>query len=552
MNANSDLSLNSSGWEENANSPNMPFNASLKVLAFMALYQPKLPTLLAFLLLCFPFVSHAQTPSFISDSLDRYVQKGMQNWQIPSMAVGIVQDGKIIISKGYGVRELGTAKQVDENTLFPIASNTKLFVATAFAHLAHQKKLNLDDPVVNYLPSFKMYDAQVTPLLSIRDLLSHRLGLAGHKADFVAWNTSYSRSQLTQKLAQLKPDFPFRQQFGYSNLGYVAAGEVMASITGNTWEHEVDNLLLKPLGMQRTYFDLTTIRDSNVAKPYSTCCTTSDQPITLPYDSLGSIGAATGMVSCLKDMNTWMLMQLDSGRYQQKSVVPWETIAATRQPNTIASTSPIPGFPIESQFYALGVSLLYYAGHQVFLHTGTSFGYRSAYCIVPDKKVAFFIFSSNDLNTFYEALLFQLLDSYLGQPYTNRADYFFKGYQRRQHNAKEILTMLDKRVSAAKQPPFSINSLKGTYHNPLYGNLTITTLGTGKGKTNILVRFEHHPSLTAQLDYMDGNEFRMTFSNVHFGITPATISVSLSGVVNGIAFAPSDFLDDDVYKFTKK
>ena len=522
------------------------------MLAFMTLHRTYWPKRLAFLLTLFPFLSWAQTPSFITDSLDRYVQKGMRDWQIPSMAVGIVQNGKVIKSAGYGVTEVGKPRRVDENTLFPIASNTKLFFTTAFAQVAQQKKFTLDDPVVRYLPTFNVYDSRVTPLVSIRDLLSHRLGLEAHKADFVIWNSRYSRAQLTQKLALLKPDYPFRQQFGYSNMAYVAAGEVMAAITGKSWEQEVDSLLLKPLQMNRTFFDLAAIRDSNLAKPYSTCCTVTDQLVTLPLDSLGSLGAAGSMVSCVKDMNTWMMMQVDSGRAGGKSIIPWETISATRQPNTIASTRSIPGFPIESQFYALGVSLLYYAGHQVYLHTGTSFGFRSAYCIIPDKKAAFFILSTNDINSFYEALLFQLLDSYLGQPYTNRADYFFKGYQRRQLKAKATLDSLNKRVLAAKPVPFPINSLKGSYHNSLYGDITISTVNSSKTKPSVLVQFEHQHALTAELDHMDGNEFRMTFSNLHFGITPATVSLSPTGTVNGISIKISDFLDDDIYQFTKK
>lgn len=498
-----------------------------------------------------PLLAQAQTPTFVSDSLEGYIQKGMQHWQIPSMAVGIVQNGRIVKSRGFGVTELGKSRRVDENTLFPIASNTKLFVATVFAQLAQQKNGLLDEPVIRYIPTFCMYDSAVTPLLSIRDLLSHRIGLEGHKADFVSWNSNLTRSQLTKKLAVLKPSYPFRQQYGYSNIGYVAAGEAMKAITGRSWEYEVDSLLLKPLHMNRTFFEVTNIKDSNLARPYSTCCNVSGEVIRLPYDSLATIGAATGMVSCLKDMNTWLMMQLDSGRVAGRQIIPWPTLATTRHPNTIVSTTPIPGFPIESQFYALGVSLTYYGGHQVFLHTGTSFGFRSAYCFIPDKNVGFVILSSNDNNSFYEALLFQLMDSYLQIPYTNRADYFLRGYLRRQQKAKEKLDSLNRRVEVAKPLPLPIHNFTGRYYNSLYGDINITVQSTVKGKSNLLIRFEHHPSLTAELDYMDGNEFRMAFSNPHFGIVPATFTLS-SGIVKSIGFRPSEFLDDDLYEFVKQ
>jgi CubicO group peptidase (beta-lactamase class C family) len=135
----------------------------------------KIRLLLVFLLLPAAAI-FSQTPTFISDSLDTYVRQGMKDWQVPGMAIVIVKDGKVVVMKGYGVKDTATHTPVDENTLFMIASNTKLFTATALAQLEYDKKLSLDDKVTKYFPDYKLYDPTSTALVSIRDILSHRIG----------------------------------------------------------------------------------------------------------------------------------------------------------------------------------------------------------------------------------------------------------------------------------------------------------------------------------------------------------------------------------------
>src|SRR3954470_4361205 len=97
--------------------------------------------------LCTMCTNAQEEPSFVKDSLDNYVQRALQEWKIPGVAVCIVKDGKIVVSKGYGIKELGRLGKVDENTLFMIGSNTKAFTATALAILDADKKISIDDKV---------------------------------------------------------------------------------------------------------------------------------------------------------------------------------------------------------------------------------------------------------------------------------------------------------------------------------------------------------------------------------------------------------------------
>src|SRR4029077_11895817 len=152
--------------------------------------------LMFFGFLLFVFNHLYAQPSFVKDSLDSYINKGMKDWDIPGLAIVIVKDGKIVVMKGYGVRNLDTKEPVDENTLFMIASNSKLFTATSLAQLEYDKKLSLDDKITKYFPWYRAYDSTTTELITIRDMLSHHLGTKTFQGDFTFWNSLYSRDSL--------------------------------------------------------------------------------------------------------------------------------------------------------------------------------------------------------------------------------------------------------------------------------------------------------------------------------------------------------------------
>src|SRR6202035_3684940 len=186
-------------------------------------------------------------PAFIRDSLDSYIQKGLNDWNLPGLSVVIVKDGKIIWMRGYGVRDIESKKQVDENTLFMIASNTKLFTASSLALLDAQEKLSLEDPVTKYFPSYRLYDSTSTKLVSIRDMLSHHIGTKTFEGDFTFWSGSLGREEIMRRMRYLKPPFHFRQEFGYCNSCFLTAGQIIPVVTGETWEHFVQTHFLSSL-----------------------------------------------------------------------------------------------------------------------------------------------------------------------------------------------------------------------------------------------------------------------------------------------------------------
>ena len=194
----------------------------------------------------------AQTPVFISDSLEKYIETGMKDWQIPGVAVAIIKDGKTVLMKGYGTKEMGKTDKIDENTLFMIGSNTKAYTATSLAILENEKKLSLDDKIIKWLPDFKLYDACATQMATIRDMLCHRSGLETFQGDFTYWESNLTRKEVMQKFGKNKPAYDFRTRYGYCNAGFLTAGEVLSVASGRTWEDNIRERIFLPLKMTRS------------------------------------------------------------------------------------------------------------------------------------------------------------------------------------------------------------------------------------------------------------------------------------------------------------
>src|SRR5229473_2999061 len=171
--------------------------------------------------------------------LDAYVARVLKTFDVPGLSVAIVKDGKVVVAKGYGVRKLGDAAPVDENTLFGIGSNTKAFTSAVLASLVDEGKISWDDPVYQRLPGFQMYDPYVAHEMTVRDLLF--------------WpHTTFTRDDIIYRLRFMKPASSFRSRFAYDNLMYIAAGQIIPAVTGKSWEDTIRERILVPLGMNTT------------------------------------------------------------------------------------------------------------------------------------------------------------------------------------------------------------------------------------------------------------------------------------------------------------
>jgi CubicO group peptidase (beta-lactamase class C family) len=486
---------------------------------------------------------NAQAPSFITDSLDSYIQRGMQQWQIPGLAIAIVKDGKVVWRKGYGVREFGKEDKVDENTLFIIASNSKLFTATSIAKLDFENKLSLNDKVSKYIPWFKLYDSNATRLVNVRDLLCHRLGTKTFQGDFTFWDSNLPKDSIIWKMRYLKPPGEFRQDYGYCNSAFLAAGQILEKVTGESWENYVRENILSPLGMTNTYMNTAGLAQrNNIAQPHNNLYSSITK---IPFDHLDNLGPATSMVSNVNDLSKWLMLQLDSGKYEGKQIIPWQAIQKTRDANILTGSRKSAAFPTHFRAYGLGLFMSDYAGKQVYWHTGGAFGLVTNVCFVPEAKLGITILTNNDNQSFFEALRYQILDAYLDVPYTDRSKYQYGFFVQGKKQTDNELASYKTRVDKKNQPDINLEDYTGDYFNTLYGKVTISKNG------NLLTcHFQHHPDLLGNLEYMDNNEFRMTYSNLGYGIYPVKFSIQ-NGKPVAIEIKANDFVESDAYLFVK-
>ena len=491
------------------------------------------------------FRTAAQKNIFVQDSLDQYIQKGMADWNIPGLAIAIVKDGNVVFMKGFGERDIRTHAPVTENTLFMIASNSKLFTGTALAQLEENNKLSLNDKITKYFPEFKMYDPLTTEQATIRDMLSHRLGTKTFQGDFTFWSGNLSRREIMQKMQLLKPSGAFRQDFGYCNSCFLTAGEIIPRVSGKPWEVYVYDSLLMPLGMRNTHTLVTGMdQRPNVAKPYTNAFTGSIREI--PYDQVDNLGPAGSMVSSVKDLSRWLLMQLDSGRLEGKQILPWNVIRKTRDINIALSSRKNNTYPTHFTGYGLGLFMTDYNGKQVYWHTGGAFGFVSNTCFVPEEKLGIVILTNNDNQSFFEALRYQILDAYLNVPYVNRNKVSLQSFMEAEGVKMAQIEDFKGRVKQSKSPTLSLTSFTGKYTNQLYGSITIT----GEGN-DLIVKFNGHKQLTARLQYMDNDEWLMTYNNIAFGIFATKFKIENQQVIS-VDIKANDFVEYDSYLFTKE
>lgn len=177
------------------------------------------------LLLALQAVNGQQAPSA---EFEDYVNKALKDWGVPGVAIAIVKDDKIVFARGFGVRELNKPAPVDEHTLFAIGSSSKAFTAVSIAMLVDEGKLKWDDPATKYLPGFQLFDPYSTRELTVSDLLSHRSGLS--RGDLVWYGSEYDRNEILRRVRYLKPSWSLRSRFGYQNIMFLAAGQIIPSV----------------------------------------------------------------------------------------------------------------------------------------------------------------------------------------------------------------------------------------------------------------------------------------------------------------------------------
>jgi CubicO group peptidase (beta-lactamase class C family) len=507
----------------------------------------KIFSILLVALLCTAHMLQAQTgprSQFITDSLDTYIQRAMQAWNIPGVSVAIVRDGKPIVLKGYGVTQLNGDQPVDEHTLFMVASNVKAFTGTAMAMLEHDKRCSLDDKVQQWLPKFTLSNPDLAARANLRDLLVHNLGYSTFQGDFMYFYSDLKPGEIYTTYARIQPPFEYRSRYGYSNIGYFYAGECISAISGMSWDAYISKMILKPLEMHSTRLlsaDLLSAPNLATGHTFESGVMTPFPPVNIDL-----IGAAAGMSSTANDLANWLIAQTDGGRFNDRQVIPQRVIDQTRKPYTIIGRNGHYFNRTHYELYGLGWSMEDYEGSEVISHSGGIWGYVTGVSFVPELDLGIVALTNTDENWFYEALKWEIIDACMGLPFRGYSDVYLELYKKRAETRQTQVTGWQGMIS--DRYPFGVKgrSLEGTWHNEVYGNITIREEGAG-----LRVSFLRHPGLTALLQPLTDDTFLCTYTPSRFGIHKLKVTKGKKGEIDTIEFQVADRLDRMVYPFTK-
>ncbi len=452
----------------------------------------------------FPVFVFAQDYSEKLAEIDAYANKVRTDWNVPGFAIAIVKDDKVLLTKGYGVRELGKTDKVDENTLFAIASNSKAFTTASLAILIDEKKIGgWDDKVSKYLPEFQMPDAYVTREMTIRDLVSHRSGLDTFSGDLLWYETTNSTDEILRRVRYLKPASSFRSQFGYQNLMFIAAGKVIERVSGKPWGEFVKERILTPLGMTHTN---TSIRDDkdNFSMPHNE---SGGKLRVLKQGNVDSAASAAGLNASVKDLSQWLRLQLGRGTIDGKQIFSKERSGEMWAQNTIIGVNPFPAKDAPNQIfsgYGLGWFLADYRGHKIVSHGGGLDGMISETAIMPDLNLGLVVLTNSEtsVNTIMQN---KILDVFLDV--APKRDWSGERLTRT-NQAKVRQAEADKKIDDARilntKPTLATSNYAGTYSGEMYGDVAITE---ENGK--LVMRLVPAPNFVADLEHWNYDTFQI-------------------------------------------
>jgi CubicO group peptidase (beta-lactamase class C family) len=425
-------------------------------------------------LLALPLAAGAQT---LPPDLDRYAEQVRSDFGVAGLSVAVVKDSRVVYAKGFGETKLGTGEKVDEDTLFAIGSNTKAFTAAAIGILVDEKKMSWDDRVTKGLPWFELYDPYVTREITVRDLLSHRSGL-GRRGDANWYATDFDREEIVRRIRFLEPNSSFRSEAGYQNTMFLAAGEVVESVSGETWDEFVATRILEPLGMSRSRTSIRQLAGmENVAAPHETI----DGKVTpVPHRNIDNIAPAGSILSSARDMTRWLALMLDEGEIDSKRILSKEVVAEVWKPNIIYPQSPDSKelFPsTHFSTYGLGWGLRDYRGRLNATHTGGIDGMLSQVLLVPEDELGVVVLTNTSPAGALAqgAIIYYIVDAYLGAG--GESDWIARfrelGKKQEERQAAGTRRREESHVSGTS-PSLPLEGYAGVYESDMYGKLEVT------------------------------------------------------------------------------
>ncbi len=480
----------------------------------------------------------AQPALLQGDSLQRYVRRYMDSMRVPGLAVAVVHDGTVKLVEGFGWCRQGGVERVTGTTLFPIASVTKTFTGIALARAEAAGQLQLQDKVTRWVPAFRPAWEPYASELTVADVLSHRGGWKIFQGDLLNTESNLTEEELVSRLSYVQPVYALRTRFGYSNMGFLLAGQALQAATGRSWQQYVQDSVLAPAGLQQTFASLPP------AGRYSTATGHLRQGADLVVSppSIEQPRAYGGMLSSAADLASWLQLLLDSGRQGSRQVIPAAAVQKTWWSHTIIGKQMAADRRLYFKTYGLGTEIWQYGQHEVIQHGGAGSGILTCVAMVPAQRLGVVVLSNADGHALHELLKWQLLDALLGKEAPDYCEQWLARQRQRRHTANAVAPAAS--IPATTEPA---PALVGRYYSPAYGEAEVQQ----QTADTWLLKLAHHPGVTGQLRYLGGHRFECRYSHPMFGkvVLPATVQ---GGQVRGFDLTVDPFVEDGVYRFERR
>ncbi len=426
---------------------------------------------------------------------DAYMEKVLKDWNAPGIGVGIVVNDKLVFAKGYGYRDYEKKLPITSATLFPIASNTKLFTAVAAGFLVEEGKLTWNEPIRQSVPSIEFYNSELNNTVTLRDMLSHRTGITRH--DSIWYKSNFNEKELFARLKYLEPKEPLRQMFLYNNMMYAGVGESIYLQSGKPWKEFVREKILNPLKMNSTVYSIADmLKQPDYGVPF-TEKRDSMEIYKIPYyEDTEGLAAAGALISNIDDMSHWLIALMNNGVYAGRNVLPPKVLHATLEPSIAQPNSAGEQrgwWEVLNRTYGMGRQTAVYRGHPITFHGGDLPGFHSQISFMPNEHIGVIVFVIGDHTApLYNPISYNVYERLLGMDQTPWTDRLLDIRLKNKAADKEARSKAGAGRVMNTQPSHALADYVGEYEHPAYGLLKIG---------------------------LKDNQLQFDFHKIHFGMT---------------------------------
>ena len=473
---------------------------------------------------------------------DDYMTKVLTDWNEPGAGVAIVYKDKLVYAKGFGYRDYGNKLPVTKNTLFQIASNTKLFTTVAAGLLVEEGIFKWDEPIKASVPELVFYNDNLNNQVTLRDMLGHKTGISRH--DMIWFQSDFTRKDLFDRMKYLEPSIPMRQEFIYNNLMYTAVGYSIELRTGKTWEKFLQEKIFNPLEMKSTIFSIAEMQKTDdYGVPYNEVRdTTTLYKIPLKEDG-AAVGPAGSIISNLEDMSHWAMALVNDGYYKNKEVIPTSIIKETLKPGIAFRNSELEekGYKESlNSVYGMARSIEVYKGNVLTKHGGDMPGFHSQVAILPYDSIGIITFVIGDQGAVVrDIMVYNLVERLLGLEQTDWHGRRLADRIKGKEASKKGRAQAGYDHIKGTSPTHDLQDYTGSFTNEAYGEFNIS-------KNNDSLYFTFRKT-TLPLNHYHYNRFD-TPDDEDFGKWSVNFEISPQGEISEAIIS----IDEGQVVFVKK